>query len=129
VRNLIVVRQRIVAGAEPLVVPTCGPIENQEQSLCTLGVRIDVETARGWVPASLNSEIGSVPGGYPIEHGPVAVIAPGTASDFAFIINKQDYVLASGQRVRLRIATWQTEASLRAGGPKKEIMTSPFTVL
>ena len=126
VRNIIVVRQRITAGVSQLVVPTCGADGDQDLSLCTLGVTIEVESDRGWIRAPLTPDIGSVPGGYPIEQGPVTMIAPGTAADFTFTIDKIAYVFKRGQRVRLRIHTWPTEESMRAHGPKQELITSPF---
>jgi len=128
VRTNIVVRQRIVAGAEALVVPTCGTAENQTLALCNLAVDIEVESLRGWGRAQL-SYIGSIPGGYPIEQGPVTVIQPGTVADFTFTIDKQDWVLVRGENVRLRIHTWPTEEAMRARGPKRDVVTAPFKVL
>src|SRR5262245_28745687 len=126
VRNYLVVRQRIVAGESQLVVPTCDVSDDERRSLCILAVVIEVESDQGWVRAPLNREIGSVPGGYPIEQGPVTIIAPGTAADFTFTINKPSYVFSRGQQIRLRIHAWPTEESMRAKGPWQELITSPF---
>jgi hypothetical protein len=126
VTNEIVVLQRIAAGDSQLVVPTCGAVGDQELSLCFLALDIEVESRGGWVRAPLNRDIGSVPGGYPIDQRPVKLIAPGTAAEFTFTIDKQDYVFKRGQQIRLRIHTWPTEESMRAHGPKQELITPPF---
>jgi len=123
----VVVRARIVAGAEPLVIPTCGTSDNQEPHLCTLGVGIEVETAHGWVAASLTPDIGSVPGGIPLDRTKAKTIEPGMNAEVRFTFDKQDYVLRAGQHVRLRIDTWSTEDSMRANGPKVSVVTRWFT--
>jgi hypothetical protein len=93
-----------------------------------LAVDIEVESAQGWSKVRLNPKACCIPGGYPIDQGPVRVIAPDTAVDFAFTFDRSDYMLKPGQEARLRIYTWPTEASMRARGPKHGIITSPFAV-
>jgi len=126
--NDTVVHERITAGADPVVVPTCGAMENQEMELCILGVDIEVESTQGWIPAPLNPNIGCIPGGYPLEQGPVKTIEPGTAADFTFSFSRVAYILRPKQQVRLRIHYWPTEESMRKHGAKRDLITSPFAV-
>lgn len=128
VRNDTVVPVRIDAGTTPVVVPTCNAAESQDPELCILAVELEVKSTSGWARAQLDPTICCLPGGHPIEKGPVRIVQPGTAVGFTYTFARDDYLLKRGQQVRLRIHTWPTEESMRAGGPEHDLITAPFKV-
>src|SRR5262245_40145952 len=105
-RNLIVVDQKVVAGAQGAVVPVCDV--GGEDLLCLLAVHIEVQSGPRWVPASL-SHVAGVPGGIPLERAKVIKVEPGASANIRVTFLKRDYLLKPGQLVRLRIDTWPTE--------------------
>jgi len=124
IKTLITVRQRITAGIDPIVVPTCGTAADRTLSLCT--VDIEVKNAQGWVKAPFNPSA-PVPGGYPLEQQQATTVAPGTSAEFTFTFWKAQYHVKVNESLRLRISTWPTEDAMRTGGPKHDIITGPFT--
>jgi hypothetical protein len=127
VRHLITVRQRITAGADPVVIPTCGTTEDRVLVLCVFGVEIEVKSAQSWVKAPLDPA-SPIPGDYPVEQQQATVVPAGTTAEFMFTFPKTAYILSPNQRLRLRISTWPTEESMRTRGPKRDLVTSPFTI-
>jgi hypothetical protein len=90
-------------------------------------LHIEVQSGRRWVPASL-SYVAGVPGGMPLEQAKVIKVEPGSSANIRVMFLKRDYLLKSGQLVRLRVDTWPTEEAMRAKNPPLTLLTSPFSL-
>src|SRR5262245_27772815 len=124
-RTLVVVDQRVVAGAQGLVVPMCD--EGGESRRCSLAAHIEVQSGRQWSSAPLSYAAG-IPGGIPLDRAKVVKLDPGNSVELRVSFLRRDYVFKAGQQVRLRLDTWLTEEAMRANEPALSVVTSPFAL-
>lgn len=105
-----------------LYVPTCG----NDDELCFIPSRVEAKTANGWHTIGFGPHVGAVLGGTLPSSWKSQVVAAGQTRRFRISFSKYLYV-RSGQRLRVVVAAWPDEASLKNDDKNRiELVTESF---
>ncbi len=121
----VTLRVTVFSPDKSLLVPFCGEGEGGTETLCSLSVRVEVQSRAGWRtmrPRQRNVVLGGVPP----DKWKVRVISAGGRHDFFFAFTKDDFLVGRGQRLRIVIDTWLDEQSMRSHGQPIQVTSPAF---
>lgn len=110
--QLVSVKVTVLASEKELLVPYCGEDAGGTESLCILPAHLEVRSSGGWRPVKLRHSGASL-GGVPMDRRRVRVIPVGQKHDFSFVFPKEEFAVERGQRLRVVVAAWLDEQSMK----------------
>ena len=121
------VRIEVRAKDAPLVIPVCGSnVETDEHPLCGLAWRLQVHAGNGWRPVYVRKGVGAVLGGVGKEAWMPLRIAPGNAQFVVVGIDPDLLDVRRGERLRVEVDSWSSEAAMRTSDPEKRLTSPSF---
>jgi hypothetical protein len=124
VTHLVSVEITVLSPEKDLVVPYCGDGGGRTESLCILPAYLEVHTNQGW--RHVNLRHGGVLGGVPLNLRKVQLIPAGKNHDFSFSFRKEEFEVERGQQLRVVVAAWPDEQSMRTDEQPIHLASSSF---
>jgi hypothetical protein len=125
--RVIGVRVEVRAKDSPLVIAVCGSnVETDDHPLCGLAWRLQVRAGNGWRPVSVRKGIGAVLGGVAKDSWMPLHIAPGEAQFVVVAIDPDFLDVRRGDRLRVEVDSWSSEAAMRTSDPEKRLTSPSF---
>ena len=115
----------LFSSERELFVPSCGKGEDGTESLCGLPAYLEVKTHQGWSSVKLRHP-GAVLGQAPQERWRVERIGAGERHNFSFEFRKEDFAVDRGQSLRVVVAAWPDEQSMKGDKPPIKLASAPF---
>ena len=120
----VLVKLKLAAEDQPLVVPYCGLTKSGEKLLCLGSTHLQYRTAGQWRRVPLRRSFGIL--GAQAAPFAAAAVPPHESMSFVFLFSRRFFVVLPGQRLRLIVDTWPDQDSAREGRDARKLQTQAF---
>jgi len=122
--HLVSVQVTVFSPLKDLLVPYCTEDASKTEYLCLLPSFLEIQTSQGWRKMELRH--GGVLGSVPADQRKAQLIPAGKSRDFSFEFRTEEFEVEHGQRLRVVVAAWPDERSMRADEPPILLTSQPF---
>jgi len=114
------------AEGAPLVIAVCASYEAGGHGVCGLAWRLQVLRGDRWRPVSVRKGLLAALGGVSTDEWMPLSIAPGKTEFLSVVADPELLDLQRGDRLRVVLDTWTSEAAMRTKSPEKELTSPTF---